>query len=239
MEGRPLEDIALVDRAKGGDTAAYESLVRRHQQTAFRTAYVITGDASEAEDAAQDAFVKAYYALGRFRSGAPFRPWLLRIVANEARNRRSASGRRATLSLRAALDRPSGDAAPSPEAAALAHEQRAALVQAVNGLRPEDRQAIALRYFLDLDEEEMAAALNCARGTVKSRLSRALGRLRQAFVGAPGESNPAGAHTSGENASGGGVRSQAVGEAGKAGGPNAATAHDPADEAVRGGAADG
>jgi RNA polymerase sigma-70 factor (ECF subfamily) len=239
VEGRPLEDTALVDRAKGGDTAAYEALVRRNQETAFRTAYVITGDASEAEDAAQDAFVKAYYALGRFRSGAPFRPWLLRIVANEARNRRTASGRRATLSLRAALDRPSGDGAASPEAAALAHEQRTALVHAVDGLRPEDRLAIALRYFFDLGEGEMAAALNCARGTVKSRLSRALGRLRQALAATSGEGDPAGARASSGLVGTQEVRSQAPGEAGTAGGPGAALAHDPADDAVRGGVVDG
>ena len=61
-------------RAKGGDTAAYERLVRTYQEVAFRTAYLITGDASEAEEATQEAFVKAYRALGRFRSGARFRP---------------------------------------------------------------------------------------------------------------------------------------------------------------------
>lgn len=159
--------------------SAYESLVQRYQPIAFRTAYLITGAAAEAEDAAQEGFVKAYYALGRFRAGAPFRPWLLQIVANEARNRRKAASRRANLRLRAAKDRPSGDAAPSPEAAALVAEQRATLLAALNTLRAEDQQIVAYRYFLDLSEAEMAAALGCARGTVKSRLSRALGRLRQ------------------------------------------------------------
>ena len=62
--------------------------MRRYQEVAFRTAYLVTREAGEAEDAAQEAFVKAYYALARFRTDAPFRPWLLRIVANEARNRR-------------------------------------------------------------------------------------------------------------------------------------------------------
>ncbi len=135
---------------------------------------------------AQDGFVKAYQALGRFRAGAPFRPWLLQIVANEARNRRKATGRRAALALRAgaaADDRSSGDAAPSPEAAALAGEQRRLLLEAVNGLREEDRLVIAYRFFFDLSEAEMAEALGCARGTVKSRLSRALGRLRAGFAG--------------------------------------------------------
>lgn len=148
---------------------------------AFRTAFLITGTAAEAEDAAQDAFVKAWYALGRFRPDAPFRPWLLRIVANEARNRRTAAGRRVNLALRAWERDPNGDAAPSPEAVALRGEQRAMLLAAMNRLRAEDRLVIGYRYFFDLSEAEMATALDCARGTVKSRLSRALGRLRDAL----------------------------------------------------------
>src|SRR4029077_10773432 len=85
---RPPEDSELVERARRGDEDAYEELVRAYQGIAFRTAYVIAGSASDAEEAAQEAFVKAYRALGRFRPGSPFRPWLLQIVANEARNRR-------------------------------------------------------------------------------------------------------------------------------------------------------
>ncbi len=77
MEGRPLDEPELVDRAKKGDTRAYEVLVKRYQGIAQRTAYVVTGDAGEAEDAAQTAFIKAYHALGRFRSDATFRTWLL------------------------------------------------------------------------------------------------------------------------------------------------------------------
>ncbi len=178
MEGRPLDDRELVERARNKDVRAYEELVQRYQEHAFRTAYHFTGEAAEAEDAAQEAFVKAYYALPRFRAGAAFRPWLLRIVANEARNRRKAAGRRANLALRAAEDRPLGDAAPSPEVAALAQEQRELLLAALNTLREEDRLAVTYRYFLDLSEAEMAEALHCAPGTVKSRLSRALVRLR-------------------------------------------------------------
>jgi RNA polymerase sigma-70 factor (ECF subfamily) len=182
-----MEESALVERARQGDVGAYEELVRRYQDLAIRTAYLITGDAAEAEDAAQDAFVKAYYALSRFRPGAPARPWLLRIVANEARNRRKAGGRRATLELRAAEDGPADVAAPSPESAALTAEQRAALLHAVNELREEDRLVIAYRYFFNLSEAEMATALSCARGTVKSRLSRALKRLREGLAGAAGD----------------------------------------------------
>ena len=102
MEGRPSEDAELTARARDGDVGAYEELVTRYQDIAFRVA----------------ACVKAYYALPRFRPGAPFRPWMLRIVANEARNRGRSARRRERLALRAAAAAP-GDAAPSPEAAAL------------------------------------------------------------------------------------------------------------------------
>lgn len=178
MEGRPLEERELIARAKAGDLAAYSALVRMHQDAAFRTAYLIAGTTGDAEDAAQDAFLKAHAALGRFRDDASFRPWLLAIVANEARNRIRSSARRADLRLRAAAGGGPGDATPSPETAALAAEDAARVVAGVNSLAPEDRLVIALRYFEELGEREMAEVLGCRRGTVKSRLSRALGRLR-------------------------------------------------------------
>ncbi|GAC1490123.1 MAG: sigma-70 family RNA polymerase sigma factor [Candidatus Limnocylindrales bacterium] len=185
MEGRPLEpfdESRAVERARGGDHAAYGELVTRYQALAGRTAYVITGSAADADDVVQEAFVKAYYALGRFHAGAPFRPWLLRIVANEARNRRVAAGRRPTVELDAAFDRASDETALSPEAAALAADLHNGLAAAISQLREEDRLVLAYRYFLDLSEFEMAEALGIARGTVKSRLSRALGRLRTEYA---------------------------------------------------------
>ncbi len=179
--GRPLEDAELVERAQRGDLGAYEELVNRYQGIAFRTAYVVAGSAADAEEAAQDGFVKAYRALGRFRRGAPFRPWLLEIVGNEARNRRRSAGRRDRLALRAAAEETSGGAAPSPEATLLASEDRRHLLEAVNTLSEDDRLVITCRYFLELSEEETAGALGVPRGTVKSRLSRALDRLRAAM----------------------------------------------------------
>ena len=167
-----------MERARRGDQNAYEELVRAHQGIAFRTAYLLAGNAADAEEAAQDGFVKAYRALGRFRAGSPFRPWLLQIVANEARNRRRSSGRRAALALRAAAEESSGDAAPSPEAALLAGGERRELLAALAALHERDRAVIACRYLLDLSERETAEALGCRRGTVKSRLSRALERMR-------------------------------------------------------------
>jgi RNA polymerase sigma factor (sigma-70 family) len=179
VEDRPPHEQELVARARRGDLDAYEEIVRRHQSIAFRTAWVITGSAADAEEAAQDAFVKAHAALGRFREGAPLRPWLLTIVANEARNRSKAATRRDRLALRVAEERRPGGAVPSPEAALLDSEQRHELLAAVADLSDADREAIACRYFLELSEVETAAALGCPRGTVKSRLSRALGRLRE------------------------------------------------------------
>jgi RNA polymerase sigma factor (sigma-70 family) len=168
---------ALVERARRGDPAAFEELVLAYQSLAFRTAFVIAGDAADAEEAAQDGFVKAHRALGRFRSGEPFRPWLLAIVANEARNRRRARGRRAALALRAAAE--PGLPSEEPEEAAVATERRQLLLTAVERLRDDDRDVLACRYLLDLSEEETAAALGIARGTVKSRTHRALSRLQE------------------------------------------------------------
>lgn len=178
MEGRPLLEREWIEAARRGDASAFEELVRQYQEIAFRTAYLVVGDADEARDAAQDGFLRAHAALGRFRPGAEFRPWLLRIVANAARNRRRSAARRTDLALRAFRDAASGDAAPSPEVLLVAQERRDELLAAINRLREEDRLVIALRWFLELNEEEMAAALDCPRGTIKSRLSRATGRLR-------------------------------------------------------------
>ncbi|WCB96158.1 ECF RNA polymerase sigma-E factor [Baekduia alba] len=170
-------EAELVSRARAGDRAAFGVLVERHQEIAFRTACVVCGDATDAQDAAQEALLKAYLALDRFRDGAPFRPWLLAIVANEARNRARSTGRRTALALRAgaALDE---HAAPGADVAVLAGARRGTLLAALGRLGDEHRQVLTLRYLLDLSEAECAAILRCRPGTVKSRASRALGRLR-------------------------------------------------------------
>jgi RNA polymerase sigma-70 factor (ECF subfamily) len=177
VEQAPWE-ATLLAKARGGDLHAYEQIVVQHQATAFRVAWLITRSSADAEEAAQDAFLKAYRALGRFRDGAPFRPWLLRIVANEARNRRVAEARRERLALRVLEQRRREGPAASPEQELLGADMRNELIAALGRLHERDRLAIAYRYFLDLSEAEMAAVLKCRRGTVKSRLSRALSRLR-------------------------------------------------------------
>jgi RNA polymerase sigma-70 factor (ECF subfamily) len=178
VEGRPPDDSELVRRAKEGDVDAYALLVRRHQDGARRLAIVLGGANADADDATQDAFVKAWRALDRFRDGAPFRPFLFRIVANEARNRRRAAGRRARYELRVGEDRSSGEAAPSPEAASLAAEQQRALAAALGALSPRHRDVVVCRHLLGLSEAETGEILDVSLGTVKSRLARALDRLR-------------------------------------------------------------
>ena len=180
------DDAALIGRALTGDVAAYETLVRRYQDVAMRTAYLVAPEA-DAADAVQEGFLKAYAALARFRAGAPFRPWLLRIVANEARNRRRSADRRTGLALRASglagCGRPgrfTGGRVPRRRGARAAPRR-------VRPLRDEDREVIGARYFLDLSEAETAEALALPAGTVKSRTSRALGRLREALAAIEGE----------------------------------------------------
>lgn len=183
MVSRPPTEGELIERARRGDGAAFGALVRDHEELAFRTAYLITRNAADAEDAAQVALVKAFYALPRFRRDAPLRPWLLAIVANEARNRRRGGGRREALALRAAHELPSAragsvSAALSPEGRLLVAEQRAELLAGLEALAEGDQLVLSCRYLLDLSEAETAEVLALRLGTVKSRTSRALERLR-------------------------------------------------------------
>ena len=171
----------MIARARTGDVAAYEELVRRYQDVAVRTAYLVCPEA-DADDAVQESFLKAFAALPRFREGAPLRPWLLRIVTNEARNRRRSAGRRQGLALRAAATEPRDAAVPGPEATVIAAEASAELMAALNTLRDEDREVLGARFLLDLSEAETAETLGLPRGTVKSRTSRALARLREALT---------------------------------------------------------
>lgn len=184
-----IEDAELIARARAGDVAAYEDIVRRYQDVAIRTAHLVCPE-TDADDAVQDAFLKAYAALPRFRDGSPLRPWLLRIVANEARNRRRSAGRRQGLALRVADATDPGAAAPGPEQAVIAAEMRTELLAALGTLRDDDREVLGARYLLDLNEAEAAETLGIPRGTVKSRTSRALARLREALGATDGRFEP-------------------------------------------------
>ncbi len=179
MEGRPLDEQELIVRSQNGDTRAFEDLVRIHQQLALRAAYLVVRDPDEAEDVTQDAFVKAYRGLERFRLGSPFRPWVLRIVRNEALNRVRGRKRRDQLAVRAAGDPVLGDAAPSPETVVLADEEKQVVLTALNALPERYRSVISHRYLLGLSLRETSAVLGIPHGTVKSRTARALEQLRR------------------------------------------------------------
>ncbi len=169
-----MDDAELIERARHGEAAAWEALVQAHQEAVFRLAYLLTGNADEAADIAQETFIRAAQALGRFDAQRPLRPWLLRIAANLARNvlrdvRRAMAAWQPAGSMQ--TDRLEGDWTG-------AWSESYALWQAVRQLRRADQEIIYLRFFLDLSEAETARALDVAPGTAKSRLNRALGRLR-------------------------------------------------------------
>lgn len=170
------DEADLVRRARRVDEAAWEALVRAHQEPVFRLAYLILGDADDAEDAAQETFIRAYTALNRFDESRPLRPWLLSIAANLARNRRRSLGRYWGALQRAFLANPQSYH-PPPERTEAADARR--LREAVGRLRPDAQDVVYLRYFLGLSEAETSAVLTVPAGTVKSRLSRALGQLRR------------------------------------------------------------
>ena len=178
--GSHLEDQTLIAAAQNGDAGAFEELVRRYQEAAFRAAFLVLRDADEAQDAAQEAFVKAYKALNRFRRGHEFRPWLLRIVVNQSltmlRSRRRGSAAAERLAVR---DQP----LPQTIDEAVIDRERARLVwAALDSLREQERVVVYLRYFLNLPERELAEYLGCAQGTVKSRLHRSLRKLRDVVI---------------------------------------------------------
>jgi RNA polymerase sigma factor (sigma-70 family) len=159
---------------RAGDTDAYAVLVRRHAPVAMRTAALL-GAGSDAEDVVQEALVKAYRSLGSFRADRPFRPWLLRIVANETRNQVRSRQRRVRREELVALP---DEVLDDPATAALSSERRRELLDALKTLPEQYRLVVTCRYLLELDEQETATVLGWARGTVKSRLHRALKKLR-------------------------------------------------------------
>lgn len=173
-----LDDDALVAHALAGDRAAFGELVRRHQPAALRVAAIVSGSTDDARDIAQDAFVLAHRQLATFRRRGTFRSWVLRVVANQAKNhvrsRVRAIGRddlHARISVRAAAG---DDPAELVEATASRQE----LADALSRLRHDDRAVLGCRFIAQLSEAETAAVLDLPVGTVKSRTSRALERLR-------------------------------------------------------------
>lgn len=173
----PFDEPEMIRRARQGESPAWTALMRQHQEPIFRYAYLLMGDADEAEDIVQETFVRAYRALERFDTQRPMRPWLLRIAANLASNRRRSLGRYFSALQRLFLqEKPDQKSVEQQSSqAGRAHQ----VWEAVQQLKPADAQVIYLRYFLDLSTDEVAQTLNVPAGTVKSRLHRASDRLRQ------------------------------------------------------------
>ena len=171
------DDAELVERARQGDQAAFSELVARHVEAARRVAAQF-GAGDDADDVVQEALVKAYRRLGEYRGESSFRSWLTAIVANETRNLHRSRRRRSEAGARAAVANPEPPAVDLAVQEALAAEQRRELVAAVRHLSAPEREVIASRFLLDRSEAETAAQLDLPVGTVKSRTSRALARLR-------------------------------------------------------------
>jgi len=169
-----LTEAQQIIQARQGDHAAWEALMRAHQEPVFRLAYLLLGDPDEAEDIAQETFLRAYKALRRFDTDRPLRPWLLRIASNLAHNRHRSIGRYLSALTRFARQNPDHikSTTMNPE------EESQTLWQAVKKLTRPFQEVVYLRYFLDLSENEMAETLAIPAGTVKSRLHRALIKLR-------------------------------------------------------------
>ena len=173
-----MDDAVAVARARTGDLDAFDVLVARYTVVAHRTA-VVLGAGDDADDVVQEAFVKAYRQLNRYRGESGFRPWLLAIVTNETRNLHRSRGRRAHLMLRAVAGEGPERLAEDPSESVAATQRRQLLLDEVRALDRRDREVLACRYFMDLSEAETATTLGVPKGTVKSRTARALAKLRE------------------------------------------------------------
>lgn len=163
-------------RAIRGDHEAYAKLVRPYEGVAYRVAAAITGRSTDAEEAMQNGFVKAYRSLHRFRRGAAFRPWLLRIVVNEAHNVLRAERRHVRLATRAAEQRETAIA--GADEAVIAREEVETVLGSLARLPDAARLVLVLRYFADLPDGEAAALAGTSKEAYRVRLVRARKRLQ-------------------------------------------------------------
>jgi RNA polymerase sigma-70 factor, ECF subfamily len=170
-----LTETQQIHLAQQGNNAAWEALMRAHPEPVFLLAYLLLGDPDEAEDITQETFLRAYRALRHFDTERPLRPWLLRIASNLAHNRQRSIGRYLGALTRFARKNPEriNPTTIQPENASQA------LWQAVRQMAKPFQEVIYLRYFLDMSENEMVDTLEVPPGTVKSRLHRALSKLRE------------------------------------------------------------
>ncbi len=189
----PVDEARLVEQAEAGDRAAFEQPGIRHQQAVFAVAFRMLGDHDEAQDVAQDAFVRAYCAISTFRREAKLSTWLISITMNLCRNRRRWWARRKRLIV-ASLDEPIeteegtmgqdiADPSPTPAHVAERREQHEQVMRSLQGLDHAHRSVIILRDVQGCSYEEISEMLGCRIGTVKSRLNRARLQLRALLDG--------------------------------------------------------
>jgi len=170
-----VTELDLVQRAKTGDEAAMAELLSGHVQQAYRLALHILHNRADAEDATQNAFVKAFTELSRFEQRSSFATWLLRIVTREALNLLRADKTRFAFWQRQQRDVETESPVESIVLESVEHRD---VVSAVNQLKTNDRLVLTLSYFIGLSEAEIAEAMGIRPGTVKWRKNKALARLR-------------------------------------------------------------
>lgn len=172
-----LTDAPEILRVRSGDKQAWTVLMRRYQEPVFRLAYLLLRDAAEAEDVAQETFIRAYMKLDQFDLKRPFRPWLLTITRNLAYNRQRGIKRYFEMTRRFFQQTPQVSKADLSDKVAQ-NSTADQLWQAVQQLTPAAQDVIYCRYFLQLSEQETADTLGIPAGTVKSRTYRAIRDLR-------------------------------------------------------------
>jgi RNA polymerase sigma-70 factor (ECF subfamily) len=184
----PADEAVLVRAAQAGDPAAFAAIVRLHQRGIYRVAYGLTRNAADADDLAQETFVRAYQALSSFRAGEPLWPWLSRICVNLAYSLFRRRKRRPETALEPLVEAGQQWAGEDDPVENVAGEERAAHVrEAFGGLTPEHQQVLVLRVVEGMSYEEIARTLNVPAGTVMSRLSRARTELRARMGARTGE----------------------------------------------------
>jgi RNA polymerase sigma-70 factor (ECF subfamily) len=172
-------DQALVERVQAGDKTAFDVLVQKYQSKIIQLAYRYVHDQDEAMDIAQEAFIKAYKALGRFRGDSAFYTWIYRIAINTAKNHLVASSRRPPRADIDAVEAEQYDSATglkeyaTPERMLLRDEIKQTIAGAIENLPDDLRTAITLRELEGMSYEEIAQAMDCPIGTVRSRIFRA------------------------------------------------------------------
>ena len=175
-----MNEILLISRARTGDREAFGGLVEQYRDNVYRLAYRMCGNAYDADEAAQEAFVAAWRALPNFRGDAKFSTWLYRLTTNAAIDVMRREKRHQTVGDGEMVD--VADDADSPQETVERTEQQEAVQKALSTLSEEYREVLLLRYMEELDYAEIAEVLQLPSGTVKSRINRAKAALKTALL---------------------------------------------------------